>query len=190
MHPTRPCLALALAALLSPAAGVQNDRSACAAVVTATSIQQINAERERGARCGTLGAFSSAAPLAWSPLLEGLARQQAAWLADYGMLLHTGPELQTLTQRAQAVGYSFARIAENLAQGQTTVPELLAAWKASDSHCANLYDPLVTEMALACAPGAGRRRPPDVGADTGAAAVTAGTALRAMTPPPRQTSPS
>ncbi len=122
-------------------------------------MRQVNAVRALGARCGGSGSFSPLhTALAWNPVLEGLARQQVAWLAQAGLLLHAGSEGQTLSQRAQAAGYRFAQVAENLAQGQRDVATVLAAWAASESHCVNLYDPGVTEMALAC-DNAGDGRP-------------------------------
>ena len=143
-----------LGCVLAAPAPAQPSPGACAGLDTAGGIRQVNAVRAAGARCGAAGSFAPAtSPLAWSPLLEGLARQQVAWLAQAGLLLHAGSEGQTLSQRAQAVGYRFAQVAENLAQGQRDVATVLAAWTASDSHCVNLYDATVTEMALACASG-------------------------------------
>ena len=133
-------------------------QQACATLTTAAALGHVNAVRAAGARCGAAGSFASAkAPLVWSPVLEGLARQQVAWLAQAGLLLHAGSEGQTLSQRAQAAGYRFAQVAENLAQGQRDVATVLAAWTASESHCVNLYDASVTEMALACASAADGR---------------------------------
>jgi uncharacterized protein YkwD len=69
------------------------------------------------------------------------------------MLIHTGREGQTLPQRAAEGGYRYAHIVENLAHGQRSVAQTLDGWSASESHCVNLYDAAVTEMALACVPG-------------------------------------
>ena len=156
---SKPALLGLLGCALAATAPAQALPAACAGLDTAVGIRQVNAARAAGARCGAGGSFAPVVlPLAWSPVLEGLARQQVAWLAQEGLLLHVGREGQTLSQRAQAVGYRFAQVAENLAQGQRDVPSVLAAWTASDSHCVNLYDPTVTEMALACA-SAGDGRP-------------------------------
>ena len=58
-----------------------------------------------------------------------------------------------LVQRAQAAGYAYGRIGENLAHGQRSLAQALAGWTASESHCVNLYDSRVTEMGLACVQG-------------------------------------
>ena len=115
-------------------------------------MQRVAQARAQGAPCGQRGVFVAAPPLRWSAALEHVARQQAAWMAEAGRLSHAGRQGQTLAQRATAAGYRFARLAENLALGQDDVPEAIAAWMASDAHCANLFDAGVSEMALACAP--------------------------------------
>lgn len=141
-----------LAALL--AAGIATAQpDPCAGPAVQTAVQQVSARRALGAGCGDRGHFGPAARLTWSPVLEGLAREQAAWLVDVGLLVHTGRDGETLSQRAMRAGYRYARIAENLAHGQADVAAVLAAWQASTGHCANLFDPQVTEMALACAAG-------------------------------------
>jgi uncharacterized protein YkwD len=135
----------------------QGEQAGCAGAASATSVQRVNAVRQRGARCGASGAFAPAGALAWNPQLEDMARQQATWLAGYGMLLHAGPNQETLTQRAQTAGYRYARVAENLALGQRALAAVLADWTASEGHCVNLFDAEVTEMALACVPTADGR---------------------------------
>ncbi len=147
----KPQTLLAIAAALCTAATAHGDP--CSLVDHAATVQQVSAARARGAPCSHDNRFAPAPQVAWNPLLEGMARQQVAWLADYGMLVHTGRGGETISQRAGAAGYRFARIAENLAQGQPDVPAVLAAWAASTGHCVNLHDPQVSEMALACAPG-------------------------------------
>jgi uncharacterized protein YkwD len=129
----------------------------CARATAAASVQAVSRARAPGAQCGERGRFAPAAPVTWSPRLEALARDQAQWMVEYGMLIHTGRGGETLGQRATAAGYRFARIAENLAQGQDSLDAALDAWTKSDGHCANLFDPAVNEMALACAPGADGR---------------------------------
>jgi uncharacterized protein YkwD len=145
-------------ALLAASLGtLRADPGPCAAAGAAAAVQAVSRARAPGARCGERGSFAPAAALAWNAQLEAVARQQAQWMADYGMLVHTGRGGETLGQRASALGYRFARIAENLAQGQDSLAAALDAWTKSDGHCANLFDPAVSEMALACVPGADGR---------------------------------
>jgi uncharacterized protein YkwD len=90
--------------------------------------------------------------VAWSDALLRVATNQATWLAELGSLVHTGPQGQRVGARASEAGYRYLRVTENLALGQDNLPQALSAWSASASHCLNLYDQRVTEMALACAP--------------------------------------
>ena len=154
MKPHPVCAAwLCVAAQGLPAAA----QVPCAQASVAALVQQVNHVRAQGADCGARGRFAPAAALGWHPALESVARAQAQWLADYGLLLHTGSQGQTLGQRASAAGYRYARVTENLAKGQSDVAAALRAWTASEGHCVNLYDAGVNEMALACAPGADGR---------------------------------
>lgn len=147
-------ITLAFAVALPLGAGAQ---SACALAAPALALQQVNAVRAQGAVCGTRGGLAPAGELSWNKKLEDMAREQALWMADFGMLVHAGREGQTLSQRAVAAGYSFGRVTENLAHGQTGLAQALASWTASEGHCVNLYDSGVTEMALACVKGPGGR---------------------------------
>lgn len=123
---------------------------ACSAIDPQQVLREVNARRQQGALCGSRGGMASAPPLAWSDSLLALAAQQARWLASQGRLAHTGPEGQTLRQRADAVGYDYARIAENVAAGQRSLQQVLDGWTSSEGHCVNLFDAQVSEMALAC----------------------------------------
>ena len=127
---------------------------ACATLSSAGGRRHIDAMHAMGARCGAADSVAAAVVrLAWIALPHGLARQQEAWPARAGLLLHAGSQGQSLSERAQAVEYNFAQVAENLLQGQRDVPTVLAAWTISDSHCVKLYQPGVTEMARARASG-------------------------------------
>jgi len=146
-------LALSLV-LCAPPAGAGDF---CAAVTPAIALAQVNSVRALGGRCDARGTFAATASLTWSPALERAAQQQADWLAAHDELVHTGPQGQTLAQRATEAGYRPARVTENLAHGQADVAAVVTAWTGSESHCANLYDAAVSEMALACRPGADGR---------------------------------
>ena len=141
-----PCLAQSLAA---PVAAGQ---TVCAATRSDSALALTNMARAAGQRCSAEGAFSSAGTVGWSAALERVASNQATWLADLGSLVHTGPQGQRVGARAAEAGYRYLRVTENLALGQNNLGQALSAWQASESHCLNLYDQRVTEMALACVP--------------------------------------
>jgi len=135
------------------ACGAATAQDVCATLQNAAATDWVNSARAKGASCGSRGAQPAAPPLVWNEVLHTAAQRQAQWLAKNGALAHTGPHGETLRERAAAAGYVYVRIAENVAQGQRSVPQVLAGWTASESHCLNLFDSTVTEMALACAPG-------------------------------------
>jgi uncharacterized protein YkwD len=150
----RCAMALALLAWApSGAWSAGRNRAPCDALTPASMLVQVNAARSQGAVCGARGGMAASGALSWSDALYALAYRQATWMADFGMLVHAGREGETLSQRAAAAGYPFARIGENLAHGQPGLAQALDGWTASESHCLNLYDPGVTEMALACVAG-------------------------------------
>ena len=148
----RPLAGLLLAcAPLWPTALQAQD--ACDGVAPTPVLQQVNAARARGLRCGSDAPLQPSGALAWSPQLARAAQQQADWLARHGALVHIGPRGESLGARVAAAGYRHARVAENLAAGQQGVLGAVRAWAASPLHCRTLVDPGFTETALACAMG-------------------------------------
>lgn len=145
----------------------------------------LNALRSAGGSCGSEGRFGAAGALRWSGALETMAARQAGWLSQRGVLEHIGPQGEELPERARASGYAYRAIAENLAAGTLTTDAVLAGWRASPAHCANLLSPRVREVALVCVPGPGG--PWWVMA---LGARLEDQAAAPMMPPPRQISPS
>lgn len=113
-------------------------------------LMHINQMRERGAECGSKGRFDAAAPLSWDEDLTGIAQTQAVAMARMGHLTHQGAQGEGLAARAQAAGYSFRRMAENIANGWRRTDQLINDWFESESHCANLMDPRLRSVGLAC----------------------------------------
>lgn len=112
---------------------------------------RINALRSEGESC----ARPTAVRLQWSSELERLADEQAGWVAQRGLLEHTGRDGSPLGERARSAGYRYVRVAENLAWGTASLDETLELWRRSEGHCRNLFDERVTELALVCRRGPG-----------------------------------
>lgn len=55
--------------------------------------------------------------------------------------------------RVGDAGYRWASVAENIARGQRTPREVVAAWFASEGHCRNLLAPASTEIGVAVVVG-------------------------------------
>jgi len=67
---------------------------------------------------------------------------------------HTGPDGDTVRERAAAAGYvPYAALGENLAQGQWTVAEVMDGWLHSPAHRANLLSSVFTEVGAGVAYG-------------------------------------
>lgn len=52
----------------------------------------------------------------------------------------------TPADRAHAAGYRGRQIGENIAAGQGSTSQAMASWLASPGHCANLMNPLFTQV--------------------------------------------
>lgn len=115
-------------------------------------LEKLNRVRAAGAQCGARGAFPPAQALQWNDLLAGMAAAQAQWLVSVDELLHVGPRGESIGERARLAGYRYARVGENLAQGQLTLDAALQAWRTSEAHCATLFAAPYTEAAIACLP--------------------------------------
>lgn len=119
----------------------------------AAALARVNEARAAGAQCGEAGTFDPAGAVAWNDLLAQAAAGHAQDMARLNFFSHTSPEGGTLTDRVNASGYAWQRLGENLAAGHTSVAAVVDAWLASPDHCANMMNPLFTEMGVSCVPG-------------------------------------
>lgn len=116
------------------------------------ALELVNLFRSEARQCGALGVFEPAAALSLDERLMEAARKHSLYMADTGRPSHEGPAgLETVGERAQAEGYTYAVIAENIAWGTDMDSDLEAVkgWVASAGHCANLMHPQVREMGIA-----------------------------------------
>jgi hypothetical protein len=88
-------------------------------------------------------------PLVISPELTNAAEAYAAALANGGFFSHTAPDGSTFITRDEAAGYrGWDYLEENLAAGQTSPQQVVAAWMASPEHRANILSPNVHEIGI------------------------------------------
>ncbi len=107
-------------------------------------IDAVNAERAR----------HKLAPVHGEATLMQIADFYACRLVEGGFFAHEDPiGGSTVDGRAADFGYAFWKIGENLAAGQQSVDEAMAAWLASPSHRAILLDPAFTELGVAVKAG-------------------------------------
>ncbi len=135
---------LALAAPFSPPA------SHARAATSRRALAFKTPARPRGRRCGSTP-FEPAPALVLNASLEQVAQQYARDMATYGYMSHTGHDGSSPAARITRSGYRWREVGENLASGIMTPEEVVAGWLQSPDHCANLMDPLFTQMGLAYA---------------------------------------
>ncbi len=116
----------------------------------ADALTRVNDYRARGADCGARGVFGPAGVLAWSTQLEQAAVAHSTDMATNDFFDHTGSDGSTMVSRVNDTGYGWTLLAENIAAGQSTVADVVAAWMDSPDHCENIMNPSLREIALAC----------------------------------------
>jgi hypothetical protein len=88
-------------------------------------------------------------PLTASTSLTTSAQRYSTLMATVGFFGHIGPDGSTLVQRDTAAGYAkWTYLAENIASGQRSPAEVVAAWLNSPDHRANLLSPRVREIGV------------------------------------------
>jgi uncharacterized protein YkwD len=148
-----------IAAAPSPAASSNTVSKPCTAsgeqAFRDEVLQRVNAYRAAGATCGARGAFAATGSLAWNAQLEqaalGFSREMQQSNPD--RLSHTGPTGSTIASRISGTGYAWSRVAENIAAGYDPAQEVVDAWMGSDGHCANIMNPQLRDIGVACVPG-------------------------------------
>ncbi|WP_024644553.1 CAP domain-containing protein [Pseudomonas syringae] len=116
-------------------------------------LAQVNAARAKPRMCGKQP-FPSARPLSWNAKLEMAAQGHSQSMASENYFTHRGFDNDSPADRARAAGYSGRQIGENIAAGQSSAGKAMASWLASPGHCANLMNPMFTEVGAAYATGA------------------------------------
>ena len=87
-------------------------------------------------------------PLTLSAKLSQAAAVHAKDMALHQTLDHTGSDGSTVVDRVKRKGYVYVRVGENIAQGQTTVQEVMNTWMNSPAHRDNILADF-TEMGAA-----------------------------------------
>jgi uncharacterized protein YkwD len=120
-------------------------------------LDEINAVRARGTRCGERS-FGPAPPLQLSGTLGGAASEHAVDMAQHDYFEHVDRSGHSPADRVRATGYRDKLVGENIAYGPASADEVVAGWLHSPGHCQNIMDSRFVEMGLAYAPGQGTRR--------------------------------
>lgn len=90
----------------------------------------VNAERE-AAGCG---------PLAVNDALTAAAQGHSDDMAANDYFSHTSLDGATASDRAEAAGFTGTALGENIAAGQRSAQDVMAAWMGSEGHRANILN--------------------------------------------------
>ena len=130
----------------------------------ATYLHLINEVRSHGRSCGSRGYFSSAPALRWSDTLYKASYEHSQDMREKSYFSHNGSgtlsdwtskveHLQrgsSFRERIENNGYkNWSKIAENIEGGSPTPQQAIAHWLKSDYHCANMMNPLFTDVGMA-----------------------------------------
>jgi uncharacterized protein YkwD len=110
-----------------------------------TLLAQVNAARAKPRMCGRQR-FAAARPLSWNASLGAAAQGHSKAMAYGNYFAHQDPDGDTATDRARAAGFRGRQIGENIAAGQGSPGKAMAGWLASPGHCANLMNPMFTQV--------------------------------------------
>jgi uncharacterized protein YkwD len=124
--------------LLSPALG--DWRQAGQQVLRLT-----NSARAQPRTCGSRR-FDAAPPLRWANELGVAALVHSRDMATRNYFAHRAPDGSEADARARRQGYDWRRVGENIAAGQGSPQQVVAAWLASPPHCRNIMDRQFADM--------------------------------------------
>ena len=113
------------------------------------ALEKINAARAVARQCGDT-AFDAAPALRWNDKLAAAASAHSADMAARNYFSHTNPEGLSPSDRTQAAGYGRST-GENIAVGQRSMDEAIAAWLKSPGHCSNIMSTRYQDYAIGCA---------------------------------------
>ena len=113
-------------------------------------LELVNNARTEPRRCGGRP-FNATRPVSRSAVLGKAALLHAGDMARHNYFSHTGRDGSTPAERVRRVGYKFRATGENIAAGPSTPEAAVAGWIKSPGHCANLMNPVYSEMGAAFA---------------------------------------
>lgn len=113
-------------------------------------LAEVNRARGQARRCGTQD-FGPAPAVTWNQALGLAAFAHSSNMAENHYFSHQEKDGSDVGIRAAREGYVFRLVGENIASGNRTPQDAVAAWIDSPGHCANLMNPTFTEMGAAYA---------------------------------------
>jgi uncharacterized protein YkwD len=87
-------------------------------------------------------------PLTWNDTLAGIGANHCQDMIDRNYFAHESPEGQGPSDRADAAGYQWSWIGENIAFGYSSASTVMTGWMNSPGHKANILRPEFTELGV------------------------------------------
>ncbi|WP_434695075.1 CAP domain-containing protein [Pseudomonas sp. Z1-14] len=115
-----------------------------------TLLAQVNAARAKPRMCGRQR-FAAARPLSWNAALGSAAQGHSRSMARGNYFAHRDPDGRSTSERARSAGFRGRKLGENIAAGQRSPSQAMHDWLASPGHCANLMNPMFTQVGAAAA---------------------------------------
>ena len=112
-------------------------------------VAEINASRSKPQVCGGV-TYPAVGALGWNGQLESAAAVHSNDMAVNNFFAHPGTDGLRVGDRSRAAGYSYQKVGENIAGGQTSASQVVADWVASPSHCANLMTASFVDIGVSC----------------------------------------
>ena len=114
-------------------------------------LDEVNARRASGSTCNGVD-LPPVPALTSNALLRCAARRHALDLGTRDCFDHVSPDGTTPSERADAVGYEWSRIAENISGGYEAAPDAVQGLiDSTHGHCENIMDADVTEAGMGSA---------------------------------------
>lgn len=85
-------------------------------------------------------AQAGTSPIVHNPALQAAAQAHADDLMPRPGLSHVGSDGSSVMQRVSRTGYDACFVAENIARGQPNIEAVIADWRASPGHYANMVN--------------------------------------------------
>ena len=124
-------------------------RCADSADIQEQALRLINNARETARQCGS-EYFHPAPPVVWNSNLQKAAKKHSDDMAVHNFFDHTGSDNSDAGERIVEQNYNWITYGENIAAGVQNTQQAANGWLDSPGHCANIMNPLFTEMGVAC----------------------------------------
>jgi uncharacterized protein YkwD len=109
----------------------------------------VNDIRSKPQVCGGVD-YPAVGALSWNEQLESAAAAHSTDMVVNNFFAHPGSDGSRIGARASAAGYSYSKVGENIAAGQSSAAQASSEWLASASHCSNMMTASFVDIGASC----------------------------------------